>query len=251
MTPLNWLAAVVDMLFSLPVLGRVAKWAWNSILTIVHFTIGMIEYLLMLVNIMPEKKIRLGIVLFRDEEDKLLTGQENIILVVEQAIEIYKTQAKIKLIPLTFRKGASENTEENDWVYNYPGNVGPDILDVQCNLGALLEDLWITGAKYQTISSTHLASTNFRRIVGYGAPIIVFIVRSIQNYGGCSLGPLSDYVTIHKDHLHCLAHEVGHACNLPHTKDKINLMHPNFCGNVEMTRWQISMVRASRHVTVF
>ena len=75
-------------------------------------------------------------------------------------------------------------------------------------------------------------------------------VKSVEGgkLAGCSLGPLTDYVTVRADQPVCLAHELGHACSLLHTQAAANLMNPT-CGGVHLSRWQVAVLRASRHVT--
>jgi predicted Zn-dependent protease len=78
---------------------------------------------------------------------------------------------------------------------------------------------------------------------------------------GCSLGPLTDYITVMfrredasvVDHS-TLAHELGHACSLSHVDGGNNLMNPhpepaNRAQRRSLTRAQIALLRASRHVT--
>jgi len=84
-----------------------------------------------------------------------------------------------------------------------------------------------------------------------GAPLIVFVVRGIEGFGGCSLGPLSDYVAVMPNRLICIAHELGHACNLPHTKDPGNLLHHARCDQPRLSAGQAAVLRASRHVSYF
>jgi predicted Zn-dependent protease len=50
-----------------------------------------------------------------------------------------------------------------------------------------------------------------------------------------------------------LAHELGHALNLPHHRDRGNLMFPESSppGRVRgtsLTRWQRALIRSNRHV---
>jgi hypothetical protein len=76
-------------------------------------------------------------------------------------------------------------------------------------------------------------------------------VKDISLKGGCSLGPLTDYVTqeartIGSNRL--MAHEVAHACGLWHSEEKPNLMYPRRPGE-EIATWQAAVLRNSRHVT--
>jgi hypothetical protein len=88
---------------------------------------------------------------------------------------------------------------------------------------------------------------------GSGAPITVFVVRDVLGKAGCSLGPLVDHVTVDRSaltdpRLRVLAHELGHACGLPHSSAAGNLMLPSRMGD-RLQPWQIGVFRSSRHVT--
>jgi hypothetical protein len=48
----------------------------------------------------------------------------------------------------------------------------------------------------------------------------------------------------------CIAHELGHSCNLWHVDIDDNLMNPS-CGRKKLKWWQVSIMRSSRHVTYF
>jgi hypothetical protein len=114
---------------------------------------------------------------------------------------------------------------------------------------------------------------NGRRLLGYGAPVVAFTVKSIEGSLGCSLGPLTDWVVVQFDDsnrdipdaelssddklgsssgsISTLTHEVGHACNLWHVDDDSNLMHTPPPRQSHLEVWQRVLVRASRHVTYF
>ena len=48
--------------------------------------------------------------------------------------------------------------------------------------------------------------------------------------------------------LRVLAHELAHACGLPHSSAAENLMLPKGMGD-RLQPWQIAVFRSSRHVT--
>jgi hypothetical protein len=126
-----------------------------------------------------------------------------------------------------------------------------------------------------------------RRVIGLGSSICAFAVRkytSSAKTAGCSLGPLTDYVTVKFDPdqidlptglakkkinldqikkgrrlATTLSHELCHACNLSHKEfyagddnDKDNLMHPGGDNDgpsgTSLSKLQIAMIRSSRHV---
>ncbi|MBL7694076.1 MAG: hypothetical protein JNK91_04475 [Ferruginibacter sp.] len=93
-------------------------------------------------------------------------------------------------------------------------------------------------------------------------PITIFIVRDIEGKIGCSLGPLTDYVTIGTTPTtgpnpisgvsseYNMAHELGHCCGLLfHSDDMKNLMYPDHGRDNNVKSWQKALVRTSRHCT--
>jgi hypothetical protein len=97
-----------------------------------------------------------------------------------------------------------------------------------------------------------------------GDPITVVVVRSISGrVTGCSLGMTADWVIVQaglfdagnprSNDATVLAHELGHAVNLPHLRDRANLMNPDSTppGRLRGTAlrgWQAAVVAANRHV---
>src|SRR5262249_60479708 len=90
-------------------------------------------------------------------------------------------------------------------------------------------DLLLTGTQF-----THLADLNcffqrWRDVVGSGAPVACFVIRSIPDAGdpcganGCGLW-ITDYITLRRQPCpagtaideRAVGHELGHACNLWH-----------------------------------
>ena len=97
-----------------------------------------------------------------------------------------------------------------------------------------------------------------------GAPVTVIVVREIAGrVTGCSLGISADWVIVQaslfdrtKPNTYdetVLAHELGHALNLPHFRDRQNLMFPASSppGELRGTKlqgWQTAILHANRHV---
>lgn len=190
-----------------------------------------------MVGLQPFKSLRVRVVILRDEAGEPLAEVEDVQPSLDEAQRIFNEQAHVRLLPA------------GQPVVIVPEPAPKAALDVHCDDGAWQEDFAAAGEYFRL----HAAPAHGRRRIGYGPPVTVFVVRNISNKGGCSLGPLADYVTLEAGMLNrarhrLLAHEVAHACGLWHSKVKANLMFPRGPG-AAMTRWQGAVLRGSRHVT--
>jgi hypothetical protein len=95
------------------------------------------------------------------------------------------------------------------------------------------------------------------------SPVTVVVVRNIAgNTTGCSLGMTVDWVVCQASLFDAsrpdaydetvLVHELGHALNLPHHKDKANLMFPSSSPPTDvrgtaLQGWQALVLRTNRH----
>lgn len=198
---------------------------------------GLVETAANVAGVRPYKKMLLRVVILRDEEGTALAPDETIIPSFVEAQRIFLDQARVRLLPA------------GRLVVTVAEPAPTAALDVHCDDGAWQEDFDLAGDYFRR----HSARLG-RRLLGYGAPVTVFIVRDISNKGGCSLGPLTDYVTLEAKMLlraryRLVAHEVAHACGLWHSKDKPNLMFPKGPGD-KLALWQTAILRNSRHVTL-
>ena len=107
-------------------------------------------------------------------------------------------------------------------------------------IGALAEEFTIAGGFFASNLSGSFYS------------ITAFVVLDIDHASGCSLGPLTDYVTLDPHgarNASTLAHEIAHACGLWHLRSKSNLLWRTFSRGDEVKWWQKNIFRSSRHVT--
>ena len=190
------------------------------------------ELLLTLLGWRFTKRLKLRIVVLRDERGLPLIGNEEVTPAFDEARRILSRMAGVVVEPAA------------------PHAAPKAALDVHCTDGAWRDDLGQAGDFYRSLMATTTAGT----LLGYGAPLTVFIVRSISSHNGCSLGAATDYVTVEartlKNTRRLLVHEVAHACGLWHSQRPNNLMIPKGPGE-ELTGWQAAVLRTSRHVTYF
>lgn len=190
-----------------------------------------------LLGVRPYKKLRLRVVILRDEAGHPLATEAEVWPSIREAARIFAQTARVRVVPT------------QPAIVILPAAAPTVALNVHCDDGAWQDDLGTGGAYFRRV----LATTQAGKYLGYGAPVTVFIVRDISLKGGCSLGPLVDYVTLEAGMLgragyRILAHEVGHACGLWHAKDKPNLMFPIGPGD-SLAPWQAAVIRNSRHAT--
>jgi hypothetical protein len=184
------------------------------------------------------KRLRLRVAILRDEEGRPVASEGDAGAAVVEAKRVLWTQARVKLL------AAGER-----WVETLADAAPRAALDVPCAEGWWRADLGHGGAYFRRHGARTLRGT----LTGSGAPLTAFVVRDVLGRAGCSLGPLVDYVTVDPRALHgatkrVLAHELGHACGLPHSREADNLMLPTRMGD-RLEVWQIAVLRSSRHVT--
>ena len=226
--------------FLLPGVGTLVKWLWNGVLTLVWGLLSLPEVVLGAAGVLPEKVLRVVVVvpLGQGEAVDVPALQARLRAGLEAAATALYETARVRLEP------AGEH-----WVLVKTSNLAPALRELGCNMQAVREDLGRAGRAFERLAIEAAYPSLFRRLLGLGAPLVVFAVPALRGFLGCSLGPLTDYVTIDRAHPLCLAHELGHACNLPHHAAPDNLMHPHGCRARRLERWQALLLRSSRHVS--
>jgi hypothetical protein len=258
---------IADQFLAIPIVGRFINELINLVQTIVFgLSSAIVDLVLAMVGSAPEKQLRLLIIIQRDESGNPVAAMPSVLAALEFAIVTFKQQANVRLVPVgPFQytsKFADTPAATTAFVTTESDNSDATTLDVNCDLAGWGDDFMEAGSQFEKKMSWDGFWGNTRRIVGYGAPVCVFAVRSFKPGEdgrpdvGCSMGPLSNYVTVNFNDsgdptFSTMAHELGHACSLFHVSDSTNLMihnepHPSF-----LDSGQVFLLRTSRHVTFF
>lgn len=213
---------------------------------------GIVDLLASLIGILLPKKLRLRVVILRDETGSFLATAEDVEPAIERAKAIFKTELNTTIVA-----AGGKMVERVDPM---PPTAA---LNPGCGFDAWKDDFGDAGDFY----SLHIATNLSAAPTGYATPVTAFIVRNVRGKKGCSLGPLTNYVTLDLDGIDTitvgggdddvsatigrlwLAHEIAHSCGLWHVKKKANLMHPTAEDGVDLRNWQKAIARNSRHIS--
>jgi hypothetical protein len=267
---LSGLAAIIAILLSLPIIGAIIRWLLNFLTAIIWFLIGLPDLILGLLGIRPEKLLRVCPVILTDERGKPVGNLKHAIDQLQIAANLMKRECNVRLVPLKpFQYATGLNgapTVTADWIKVIDrGSHDSDVLDPDCDLSGFGADLGVAGSKFNLLMMVHCFYGAWRRLLGYGAPVSVFFVRSQQGGAaeGCGMW-IVDFITVvghvmpvSEDFRRVTVHEMGHATNLLHvdgTGDNVMIMPRPSTTNVMdfiFYTWQILLIRASKHVSYF
>lgn len=246
LAPLLYLGSLLK---AIPYVGRLFALIDAWVKVGIWVLASLVDAGLSLLGIRPWKTLRLTVVIQRDERGEPVCRIEDAILQLNFTIEAFK-EAKIRVVPAH----QFSPTYGNSFVVVEKESSAAKTLDVHGATDGLHGDnLGKVGSAFELKMAELGGGSNFRRLTGYGAPIIAFAVRSfIAGQKGTSLGPNVDYVLVRfGQNPSTLAHECGHACFLGHRGkgEEDNLMHETWPRGSKLTSWQITAIRTSPHVT--
>jgi hypothetical protein len=267
---LSAIAAIVAIILSIPILGGLIRWIVNLVTAIIWGVISIVDAVAGLIGIRPEKLLRVCPVILADERSRPVDSLEHAVDQLQIAANILKRDANIRLIPSAPFKYATGFGDvpivTKDWIRVLTREPGDsDTLDPPCDLAGFGADLGVAGSKFNLLMMVHCFYGGWRRLIGYGAPVSVFFVRSVPGSEGCGMW-IVDFITVAAQSLPIVedlrrvtGHELGHATNLWHidaSSNGDNLMavpRPNVPDvmTYRLYTWQVLLVRASKHVSYF
>lgn len=237
-------AFFINLILSIPIIGGIIRTVLNWVTEIIWRLVGVIDFFLNLAGVQLPKKMYVKLVILNNSGTPL-TNEAAVLPFINQAQTIFQTECNVNMI--------------------YTGVCVPqlvtpqDALTVACDAGGFFSDWWIAGSYYEFVSAECAFEDGWRRVIGLGAEIIVFIIGNVtpDTPGpppaltiGCSMGPTHNYVVVEAGNLGAIAHEIAHSCGLWHINDATNLMNPNLVATaVTLRDWQRAIFRNSRHVT--
>jgi hypothetical protein len=232
-------AFIVNLVLSIPIIGGILRTVLNWVTEIVWRLVGLIDFFASWAGIRPRKKMYFGVIVPPNMTTSPPITNADIMRQVDAVISFYDTTCNINMIFTGICRTTIAAPSES--------------LIVGCDAGGFFGDWWIGGSWFELATATCKFRDGFRRIVGLGAEIIVFIVDNVTpvNTNGCSFASTHNYVVVEakpSDQAFVAAHEIGHACWLPHDGATTNLMNPTTppAGPV-LTAIQIATVRSSKH----
>lgn len=240
---LDVIGFIVDLILSIPIIGGIIRTILNWVTEIIWRIVGFIDFLASLAGIRPRKKMYFGVIV-PSVDGKPIVADADIQRQVDAAVNFYDQTCNINMI--------------------FTGICHTDIsppeagLVVGCDAGGFFNDWWLAGSYFEFAAATCKFTDSFRRVIGLGAEIIVFIVQNVtpdtpprKTTNGCSFASTHNYVVIEAkpgDVDFVAAHEIGHACWLPHDGDTANLMNSiTPSTKPTLTNVQIAVVRWSKH----
>ena len=179
----------------------------------------------------PEKKLRINIVILQDHQANPVVSPADLDTAIEYTKRSFKKNFNTRLLPHKSGQPFAEVLQKK---------TPYEVLYTKGSIGALWEEFTITGSFFAS------------NLCGSFYPVTAFVVLDIDHASGCSLGPLTDYVTLDPNgakNASTLAHEIAHACGLWHLASKSNILWRTSGRGDEVKWWQKNIFRSSRHVT--
>lgn len=245
------LAALIDFIKAIPVLGRFIGWVINFVTSLAWRLARLPEMILSLIGIEPVLTVRLNVLVirFNDSYPQIIdTSDPSMISTIpidhsfierkiEEANEIWMEAANINIV-LDRSVFLSENAPQEA--------AFPSCADGT----STAEDLGLAGTYYQQAAARNLPLSSLGRTLGLAGGIIVIMPIDVIDAQGCALGPFNDYLTVDvQSGRFVLAHEIGHKLALGHHGPSTNLMTADSITDSRIEWWQRIWARNSKYAS--
>ncbi len=232
---LDVIGFVVELILSIPIIGAFIRMVLNWVTEIVWRLVGFVDFLASLAGIRPRKKMYFGVIV---PPITPIASDRDIQRQVDAAVEFFDRTCNIDMI---FTGICHTQLSPPD-----------SRLVIGCNGDGFRDDFGFLGSYFEFASATCKFKDSFRRVIGLGAEIIIFIVQDVTpTFNGCSFASTHNWVVIEarpSDQAFVAAHEIGHACWLDHVDDPANLMAKETPSEgPTLTSLQVALVRWSKH----
>ena len=259
---MNALALPVNMLFSLPVIGLILHLLLRLLQQWVMVLGAPVDMILCRCGIMPEKRLRLRIVVLRDEDGVPVCDRVAIIRQLAWAISFFKRHANIALVPIRPCVYGGIHRGSRDWgeyICVDNNRSATELLDCRYSSFTLRGR---ARRSYNRKVCSNCFWGNWRRLSGFGAPVCVFAIRRMSNdrAGLCPMLIADCALVVFNARtegrlcLWTLAHEIGHTCGLRHSGERQNIMSAILLADspdTGLSLGQIIELRISPHVSYF
>lgn len=236
---LDVIGFIVELILSIPIIGAFIRMVLNWVTEIIWRLVGLVDFIASLAGLRLRKKMYFGVIV---PPITPIASDADIQRQVDAVISFYDTTCNINMI--------------------FTGICHTQIpppkrtLNMGCNGDGFADDFGFVGSYFEFASATCKFTDSFRRVIGLGAEIIIFIVQDVTpTFNGCSFASTHNWVIIEakpSDQAFVAAHEIGHACWLPHDGDPGNLMASiTPAAMPTLTNVQAAMVRWSKHCVYF
>jgi hypothetical protein len=172
---LNAIALVIQFIFAIPIRGRFLSWVWNIVTAVVYGVASIVDAIGWLIGIRPEKRLLLLVLNQLDEQRQPIATEADLMASIGRMIQVYRDDANVRVLPAKlfyYRTPASDDQQaSDDYVVTISQTGTSQRLDVSCGGSNAASDLGFEGADFQTILTLSGFWTNWRRLIGYGAPI--------------------------------------------------------------------------------
>jgi hypothetical protein len=230
---------ILNLILSIPIIGGILRTILNWVTEVIWRLVGLVDFFASWAGIRPRKKMYVGVIVPPNMTTSPAITDADILRQINALVTLYDSTCNINVIFTGICRTQTPAPAES--------------LNVGCDAGGFFHDWWLAGSWFEFVTSTCKFTDGFRRVIGLGAEIVVFIVDDVTptNTNGCSFASTHNYVVVEAkptDQAFVAAHEVGHACWLPHDGDTANLMNGSTpTAAPVLTAVQIATVRASKH----